>query len=160
MRESKTRARSDGVRTIRTPRQAVAFVRRHGVVLESASGPVPSFAQAVAGASIRGSWWAHPKSREIFALTRAVRDSADVLVCRLVSGKVTYVHRRLWAPLVRMAERFPKGWLAQVDEIHTATGRHVTSERAFPQWVPDDVAASASQLSEEEALRELGGWCR
>jgi len=143
-----------------TPRQAVAFVRKHGVVLESASGPVPSLAQAVAGAPIRGSWWAHPRSRQIFALTRAVRDSADVLVCRLVDGKITYVHRRLWAPLVRAAQRFPRKRLAQVHEIHTASGRHVTKEVAFPKWVPDDISQEAARLSEEDAALLLGRFIR
>ena len=57
-----------------TPRQAVAFVRRHGVVLEAAAGPVPSLAEAVAGGPIRGSWWAHSHSHQIFAATRAVRE--------------------------------------------------------------------------------------
>jgi hypothetical protein len=142
-----------------TPHQAVAFVRKHGVVLEAASGPVPCLAQAVAGAPIRGNWWAHPRSHEIFALTRAVRDSTDVLVCRLVDGKITYVHRRLWAPLVRVARRFPRKRLAQVHETHTASGRHVTNEVAFPTWVPGDVSAEAARLSEEEAVLLLGAWC-
>src|SRR5881409_390638 len=102
-----------------TPHQAVDFVRKHGVVLEAASGPVPSLAQAVAGAPIRGNWWAHPRSQEIFALTRAVRDSSDVLVCRLVDGKITYVHRRMWPALVSLAGRFSKQRLAAVKEIHT-----------------------------------------
>ena len=138
-----------------TPQEAVAFVREHGVVLEAASGPVPSLAQAVTGAPIRGNWWAHPRSHEIFALTRAVRDSTDVLVCRLVDGKITYVHRRLWAPLVRLAKRFPRKRLAQVHEIHTASGRHVTKEVAFPTWVPGDISAEAARLSEEEAVLAL-----
>jgi hypothetical protein len=138
-----------------TPHEAVAFVHEHGVVLESASGPVPSLAQAVAGAPIRGNWWAHPMSHEIFALTRAVRDSTDVLVCRLVDGKITYVHRRLWAPLVRLAKRFPRKRLAQVHEIHSASGRHVTKEVAFPTWVPGDISAEAARLSEDEAVLAL-----
>ncbi len=142
-----------------TPRQAVAFVRRHGVVLEAAAGPVPSLAEAIAGGPIRGSWWTHPRSHQIFELTRAVRDSEDVLVCRLVDGKVTYVHRRLWAPLVRAAKRFSKARLAQVHDVHTAAGRHVTKEVAFPKWVPDEVSAEASRLSEDEAVHQLGGWC-
>ena len=139
-----------------TPRQAVAFVRKHGVVLEAAAGPVPTLAEAIAGPPIRGSWWAHPRSHEIFELTRAVRDSHDILVCRFVDGKITYVHRRLWPSLVRAAERFPPKWLAQVNEIHTASGRHVTKEVAFPEWVPDEVSAEASKLSEEEAFHKLG----
>src|SRR5436309_7495581 len=67
-----------------TSRGALAFIRRHGVVLEGARGPVPTLAEAVVGAPIRGSWWGHAKGHEIFWLTRAVRDSRDVLVCRLV----------------------------------------------------------------------------
>jgi hypothetical protein len=72
-----------------TPKQAVAIVVAHGVVLESAQGPLPSLAGAVAGEPIRGSYWAHPKANAIFHCSRAVRQSADVLVCRLVGGKVT-----------------------------------------------------------------------
>ncbi len=139
-----------------TPRQAIAFVRKHGVVLEAAAGPVPSFAQAVVGEPVRGNWWAHPRSHEIFELTRAVRDSDDVLVCRLVDGKITYVHRRLWAPLVRAAARFPRKRLAQVHEAHSASGRHVTREVEFPKWVPGDISAEAARLSEEEAVLLLG----
>ena len=30
-----------------------------------------------------------------FALTRIIRDSPDVLICRLVDRKVTYIHRRM-----------------------------------------------------------------
>lgn len=142
-----------------TPRQAVAFVRKHGVVLEAAAGPVPSLAVAIVGGSIRGNWWAHPRSHEIFEVTRAVRDAKDVLVCRLVDGKITYVHRRLWPPLVRAAKRFAQKRLAQVREVHTTSGRHVTKELAFPKWVPAEVSAEASRLSEEEAVQELGAWC-
>lgn len=54
-----------------TLRQALAFIRRHGVVLEAAQGPVPSVAEAIAGEPVRRSWWSHPKSHEIFAVTRA-----------------------------------------------------------------------------------------
>lgn len=142
-----------------TPRQAVAFVRKHGVVLEAAAGPVPSLVQAVVGEPLRRSWWSHARGREIFRLTRAVRDSDDVLVCRLVDGKITYVHRRHWAALVRAAKRFPPARLARVHEVHTAAGRHVTREMPFPKWVPAEVFAEAARLSEEQALSKLGGWC-
>lgn len=140
--------------------QALEFVQKHGVVLESAQGPVPSLAAAVARGPIRGSWWSHPKSHEIFRLTRAVRESPDVLVCRLVDGKVTYVHRRLWPSVVRASSRLPKKRLAHVRESHASSGRHVTKELAFPSWVPSSVWSEATRLSEAEALRELGEWLK
>jgi hypothetical protein len=79
-----------------------------------------------------------------------------VLACRLVEGKVTYVHRRLWPALVRAAKRFPRTRLAQVTEIHAASGKHVTCELAFPKWVPKKVVAAAAAIDEEEALANLG----
>ena len=92
-----------------TTDQALAFVREHGVVLEAAHGPVPSLTEAIAGGPVPGSWWSHPKSQEIFAVTRAIRDRDDVLVCRLIKGKVTFVHRRLWPALVRAAAHCSTG---------------------------------------------------
>jgi hypothetical protein len=64
-----------------TPKQAIAFVKADGVVLESARGPVANLAEAIAGAPIRGSWWAHRKASTIFQCSRAIRGSADVVVC-------------------------------------------------------------------------------
>src|SRR6516165_2472749 len=81
----------------------IDFVARHGVVLASAKGPVPNIAEAVAGEPVRGSWWGHKKGSEIFRALSALADSGDVLCFRLVAGKITFVHRRLWAALVRVA---------------------------------------------------------
>src|ERR1700674_1054633 len=95
---------------------AVRFVREHGVVLESAKGPVPNLAEAVARTPIRGNWWNHAESKNIFLATRLVRSSDDVLVCRLVEGKVTYVDRRLWPAIVRLSRYFRKEALAAIRE--------------------------------------------
>lgn len=141
-----------------TSRQALAFVRKHGVVLEAARGPVPSLAEVIAGEPVRGSWWSHLKSQEIFAVTRAIRASDDVLVCRLIKGKITFVHRRLWPALVRVAGRIPSDHLSQVREVHTSSGRHVTKEVPFPDWVPSSVRAAARSLSEDAALAEFAAW--
>ena len=134
-----------------SPREALAFVRRHGVALQAARGAVPSLAEAIAGGPIRGSWWGHPKGGEIFRTASAVADSEDVLVCRLVDGKVTFVHRRLWPALVRLSSRFPKARLARVWEEHTPSGAHRTKRLAFPRWVPPEVEEEARRLSVPEA---------
>lgn len=141
-----------------SPEEALAFVREHEVVLESAAGPVPSLAEAVAGERIRGSWWGHPTSRAIFAATRAVRDAKDVLTCRLVGGKITFVHARLWPALVRVSGRFPESRLARLREVHTETGRHVTEEEPFADWVSPELEREAESLTEAEALEALGAW--
>lgn len=141
-----------------TPREALGFIRKHGVVLESARGPVPSLAEAIAGGPVRGSWWSHPNAHRIFEVTRAVRDSEQVLVCRVVQGKVTFVHERVWVALVRLAPRFSRSRLARISEVHTTSGRHVVRSIAFPRWVPPGVRVAASRLSEAQARRALGTW--
>ena len=136
----------------------MAFVREHGVVLASAKGAVPRLAEVIANEPIKGSWWAHPRSRQIFAILQAISESTEVLVCRLVDGKITFVHRRLWPALVRAAERFPDHRLAQVHEVHTPSGQHASHAVAFPDWVPPEVIEEAQRMGEEEALRALGPW--
>jgi hypothetical protein len=140
-----------------TPKQALAFVKKHGIVLQAARGAVPSFAEHVAGEPIRGSWWAHSKGHEIFELATAVSEHPDVLVCKLVDGKITYVHRRLWPALVRLAARFDKAMLAQVSEEHTERGHHRSVTTPFPKWVSEQVAREAKQLSLAAAEQLLGG---
>jgi hypothetical protein len=112
---------------------------------------LPNLAEAIAGGSIRGSWWGHPKGREIYRATEAISDNADVLVCKLVDGKITYVHRRLWPALVKLATRFRKGQLAKVWNEHTLGGAHRSRRSAFPEWVPGDVMREAEALSVPEA---------
>jgi hypothetical protein len=139
-------------------KEAIAFVQKYGVVLSSAKGPVPRLTEAISGEPIKGSWWAHPKSRQIFRVLQAVTDSDDVLVCRLVNGKITFVHRRLWPALVRLAKQFPSNRIAQLHEEHTESGRHITREVPFPEWVPADVLEQARRISDTEAFAALGAW--
>lgn len=136
-----------------TPAEAVAFVEHHGVVCEAARrGTIPSVVDEVAGESVRGTWWSHPRSKAIFAITRALRDSPEILVCRLVDGKITFVHRRLWPALVRIADHFDAARLARLREVHSATGKHIIQRTSFPDWVPAEVLATGRQLSEADAL--------
>ena len=135
---------------------ALRFLDQHGVILESAQGPVPSLAAEVAGEPLRRNWWAHEKSEEIFLLTRQMRAAEEVLTCRLVNGKITYVHRRLWPALARLRDELPPDRIAAVHEVHTAAGRHEVSEVAFADWARTEVLAAGRALSRAEARRLLG----
>jgi hypothetical protein len=128
------------------------FVEEHGVVLAAGRGPVPSLAEQIAGEPIRGSWWGHARSHEIFHAMNEVADSPDVLICRLVEGKRTFVHRRLWPALLRLQPgKFAA--LDRVSEEHTASGKHVTHSVRWPSWLPKDLEAG---LSEHDARAALG----
>ena len=133
----------------------MAALIQHGVMLESARGPLPNVAEMIAGEPIRGSWWSHPRSHEIFAAINALADSPDVVRTRLVNGKVTLLHRGVWPALFRLADRFPPARLAAIGEEHTSSGAHRVTERAFPDWVPVDVRHAGAELTIDEALAIL-----
>ena len=132
-----------------------AVLGERGMLLESARGPIPNVAELIAGAPIAGSWWAHPASHAIFATINELADSPDVVRLRLVNGKVTLVHRRVWAALVRISDRIPSERLTAVAEEHTATGAHRKTETPFPDWVPSEVMAAARALTAEQASAQL-----
>ena len=87
----------------------------------------------------------------MFALTRAARDSPDVLTCRLIDGKVTYVHRRLWPALVKLSDELNEKDLGAIREEHLPSGKHRMVVTEFPRWVPADVLAKSKRLTAREA---------
>ena len=123
------------------------------MLLESARGPIPNVAELVVGEPISGSWWAHPDSHAIFERINELADSPDVVRLRLVNGKVTLVHRRLWPALVRVAGHFPPERIASIAEEHTASGAHIKVETPFPDWVPPDAIEIAETLTEAGSVR-------
>ena len=133
----------------------MAVLVEYGMMLESARGPLPSVAELVAGGPIRGSWWGHPRRHMIFEAINRLADSPDVVRTRLVNGKVTLVHRRLWPALVSAAECFPRERLAAIREEHTSSGAHRVHDLPFPDWVPSDVLHAGRNLPLDDALAAL-----
>ena|SRR5215208_1324480 len=130
--------------------EALSFVEAKGIVLESSHGTVPTFIDFVAGERVTR-WWGHPKGRLIFALTRAIRDSPDVLTCRLIDGKVTYVHRRLWPALLKLSDELEEKDLGAIREEHLPGGKHQIVVTEFPRWLPAEVLAKSKRLTKREA---------
>jgi len=127
-------------------RQALAFIRKHGVVLEAAHGPVPSLAEVIAGEAVHGTWVV---SSEKSGDLRGDASDPRQRRCPRMSpdhGKITFVHRRLWPALVRAAGQFPSDHLSQVREVHTSSGRHMIKEVPFPDWVPSNVQLQPGEI--------------
>ncbi|MEJ7598315.1 MAG: hypothetical protein WKG01_10430 [Kofleriaceae bacterium] len=135
-----------------------AFVEQHGVVLASARGPVPSVASAIAGEPIVGSWWAHAKAQVIFDALSSIDDSDDIRCFKLVDNKITFVHRRLWPALARLAQAgiLVRARVEAIQQEHMPTGEHRNFTIPFPEWVPDDVLARAERLGIDDARAQLG----
>jgi uncharacterized Zn finger protein len=70
-----------------------------GFLLES-DPKLPSVCSLITGSALRGSWWSHPLAQTIFQVNERLEDHQDVLITKLVSGKVTFVHRKIWADVV------------------------------------------------------------
>jgi hypothetical protein len=126
-----------------------------GVLLESARGPVPNVAELIAGEPVRGSWWAHRSSHAIFDALNELAGSPDTVRTRLIGGKVTIIHRRLWPALVRLTDRLPVERLSALSEEHTPTGAHRVTERPFPDWVPSGERRAGRRLSTRDAQGAL-----
>ena len=89
-----------------------------------------------------------------------MRDSDEILVCRLLAGKITFVHRRLWPALARIGDQLEPGHIARLHERHTASGRHVLDEIPFPAWVPSEVHAKANLLDDALAWAAIHACAR
>ena len=126
-----------------------------GMLLASARGPIPNIAEMIAGEPIKGSWWGHPAGNRIYNELNALDDSPDVVRMRLVKGKVTLVHRRVWPALARVADAFTDKQLAILHEVHTESGAHRVHDEGFADWLPDDVRDAAAALTVEQAWAEL-----
>ena len=72
-------------------------------LLLDADSKLPSVTGFVAGDNVRGSWWTHPQSHEMYHLACQLRAHSDVLMVKLISGKVTLVHRHLWPAVFAVA---------------------------------------------------------
>jgi len=87
---------------VRTVKEALAFVRRHGAVPMTPAGELPCFVTAVAGQVVKGSWWGHPKGALIYDLANGLHDSSQVCWLPLIDGKGTFLHRSLMPALYRV----------------------------------------------------------
>jgi len=122
----------------------LAELKQHRVLLKTDSR-LPNVCALVAGEPVRGSWWAHPKSHDIFRALTELAAHRDVLTAKLVSGKDTFIHRNLWAAFLAVAlrrepwqlqslDRAAKALLRQVDEegqIQTSGAAATALERAL-----------------------------
>ena len=73
-----------------------AHLEEDGFLLLS-DADLPSVSRIIAGEAVRGSWWSHNQGQTIFTVSEMLEDHRDVMIMKLISGKVTFVHRELWS---------------------------------------------------------------
>jgi hypothetical protein len=91
----------------------------------------PNAIEIVTGQFPRGSWWSHPRAHDIYGILQSVERHRDVLLAKLLSGKVSLIHRELWPALMTIVtarepwqtQSLPPlagRWLATFDEAEAA----------------------------------------
>jgi hypothetical protein len=98
----------------------LAKLKELGLLLQTDAN-LPNVCALVAGKPVRGSWWAHPRSHEIFRVNGELAEHPDVLVSKLISGKITYLHRPLWAAVMAIG-RARESW--QIERL-SRDARHL-----------------------------------
>ena len=73
------------------------FGARHGLLLLQDKN-LPNAVTEITGEHVSGSWWSHPRSHEIFWTIEQLPEK-EVITTKLIGGKVTFVHRKLWPAL-------------------------------------------------------------
>jgi hypothetical protein len=81
---------------------------KYGFLLQS-DPKLPSVCGLITGGPLSGSWWSHPLAHEIFRVNEQLQDHDDVLITKLISGKVTFVHRELWSEILAIGSE-KGGW--------------------------------------------------
>jgi hypothetical protein len=126
------------------------------MTLVPAAEGVPSLVALIAGGPVRGSWWSHPAGKRIYAIASALEASPDVLAAKLITGKVTYLHRRLWPALVRVVT--DRGWrAARTAGLPAAAATLLAAVEASGALAGEDAAAllgGAAALKKARAALE------
>ncbi len=132
-----------------------SWVEQHGVVLQSARGPVPNVAEFIAGEPIRGSWWGHSAGKKIYEILNELDGDDDIVAARLINAKITLLHARIWPAIVRVSDLLGTNRLAVIRQEHTEHGAHRTHEEPYPTWVPANAITTALQCSVDDAFALL-----
>ena len=130
-------------------RRTWTSLRQFGLLLQS-DARIPSVSGLVAGEPIRGSWWGHRDGHAIFQVARQLAGHEDVLVAKLISGKLTFLHRRLWPEFLAAVSGEQPWQMRELSATSRALLRRVVRTRA----VRTDQLPSVS-AQPREAVRDL-----
>lgn len=147
----------------------VTRVLKDGGLLLLQDATARSLATMVAGDVVKGSWWGHPKGNEMFAIASALDDitakGQRVKSAKLVDGKVTFVHERLW-PALHAVGRAREGWqLAKLSAeakqlLATVDGLGTRAKGAAAKLLETRLLVDAHQVHTDKGRHEteLRAW--
>jgi hypothetical protein len=138
---------------IRNAEEALFLLKRSGVMSVVRAGACPSLVVETLGEGVRGSWWAHPRGRLVYAILTALDDHPDVLVTRLIDGKNALVHRTLWPALLRLVT--DEGWRARASASLEPNARALLRRVESEGRVRGDALAPGASRARESLARSV-----
>jgi phosphoribosylformimino-5-aminoimidazole carboxamide ribotide isomerase len=87
---------------------------RYGLLLQTDAN-FPNVVSLVVGERVRGSWWAHHESGRIYDLSNQLFGWPQCLVLKLLSSKLTLIHRRWWPAIYSIAAERAEWQMAGLD---------------------------------------------
>jgi hypothetical protein len=127
-------------------------LEKTGLLLESDTRS-PSVCSLIVGEPLRGSWWSHPQAHTIFWVNEQLEDHKDVLITKLIGGKVTFVHRRLWSCVMAIGKA-RADW--QMRGLSTSAGSLLKAIDTAGQLRTDQLSwPRTARIKPGDAAREL-----
>jgi hypothetical protein len=114
---------------------------------------LPSVCSLITGSPLRGSWWSHPLAQIIFQINEQLEDHDEILITKLISKKVTFVHRRLWSELVTIGSARERWQLQGLRAATKSLLRQVESAGALT--TAEAVWPAKAEMKVGDAAREL-----
>ncbi|MFT3839494.1 MAG: hypothetical protein QM723_21100 [Myxococcaceae bacterium] len=135
------------MRQVRTIEAAREWLERVGYAPMAANieGHV-SLVEAITGERLKKSWWGHKDGKLIFAIASELEDEA--LGMKLLEGKMTLVHRRLWADVLAVVT-------GEDFRLPLASSLSKRANALYEQVWDDGPVQGADKIATEELERKL-----
>lgn len=111
----------------------------------------------VTGEAVSGSWWGHPRGKEIYAVVQQLTERVDILTCKLIEGKVTFVHKSKWDALFSLTSG-KEAWQETSSDVETWLVEFIR-KMGFIRLVlvdyPDHFTAASVKKAADQLERKL-----
>ena len=133
--------------------KALRAVEQHGLLMQ-ADSKLPSVVTLLVGKPIRGSWWGHPMGDAIHIVNNELKEHPDVIATYLVSGKITFVHRRVWPALFGVAMSGAPWQSRDLGSLARQILGHVTKKQSV-RADEESVFGALSRAERRALIRDL-----
>jgi len=87
-----------------TRAHTLKWAKAMGLVMLGPTPNLPSLVTHIAPGLRGARWWSHPQANEIYNTYRQIIEDRDIAVAKLVDGKITLLHRKLWPAIIKLVQ--------------------------------------------------------